>query len=81
MAYAKPRSANNDLRLGMVEGGYKMAVKDRGGVVEALTYEARRDLTDGWYGIHEAQTKMTPDGQMVHVPCTTSTPEASPEAF
>lgn len=81
MAYAKPRSANAEMELGMVEGGHKMAVKDRGGVVEPLTYEARRNLTDGWYGIHEAPMKMTPDGFRVRVPCTTDTPQATPEYF
>ena len=81
MAYASPRSANAELCEGSTDGKYRKIVMDRGGVVEDTTYRARCDLTDGWYGIHEAPSKMTPDGMRVRTPYCVSTPGASPEAF
>ena len=81
MAYPRLRSCNNELDQGMTDGSYKMVVKDRGGVVEPLTYENRRDLTDGWYGIHEAPVKMTPDGMRVRTPYCVSAPEPNLDYF
>ena len=81
MAYATPRSANAELDEGMTDGKYRKVVMDRGGVVEGLTYASRECLTDGWYGIHEAQSKVAPDGIRCRTPNTVSTPEARPEYF
>jgi hypothetical protein len=63
MAYAQPRSANRELEQGMVDGSYKMVVKDRGGVVEEGTWYKRDDLSCVYYGIIEAPVMDTPDGQ------------------
>lgn len=81
MSYATPRSANSELDEGMTDGKYRKVVMDRGGEVENLTYESRADLTDGWYGIHEAQEKMTPDGIRCRTVNTVRTPMALPEYF
>lgn len=81
MAYAAPRSANRELDEGMTDGKYRKAIMDRGGVVENCTYESRRDLTDGWYGIHEAQIKRTPDGIDVRTPYCVRTPMPQSEYF
>lgn len=81
MAYATPRSANRELDEGMTDGKYRKGVTDRGGVVENLTFESRSCLTDGFYGIHEAQEKITPDGIRVRTPYCTRTPMAVPEYF
>lgn len=63
MAYARPRSMNNDLEMGMADGKYKRICPNRGGVVESeLTYACREDLYDVWYGIHEDDEKHLPDG-------------------
>lgn len=68
MAHATPRSANADLHLGATEGTYKTVVRARGGVVDPATQEARADLNDTWYGIHEAPLKMSGDGVLARTP-------------
>jgi hypothetical protein len=75
------RSMNGELELGMVDGSYKMVVKDRGGVVEPTTHEARQNLHDVWHGIHEAPAMHTPDGAHTHSPYYCPTPKADPEGF
>ena len=40
------RSVNIELRQGMTDGAYKQVVKDRGGVVEGGTYDARRGIVE-----------------------------------
>ncbi len=62
MAYAKARSANRELNLGMTEGGFKQVNKDRGGVVEPLTADIRLDLDHKYYALSEAPSFRTPDG-------------------
>ena len=54
---------------------------DRGGVVEDTTYRARCDLTDGWYGLHEAAVKVTPDNKLVHTMDYVPTAHADPGYF
>ena len=81
MAYATPRSCNGDLELGMTDGSYRRIVKDRGGVVESTTWEARANLHDAYHGLHEAPTMHTPDGAHTHSPYYVATPKADPEAF
>lgn len=82
MAYAKPRSMNGDLELGMVDGKYRMVVKDRGGVVETTTYESRKNLNDTWYGLHEADVMETPDAATTKSPYAQSTHlGCQPESF
>ena len=81
MAYAKPRARQANCREGMTDGKYRKVIMDRGGVVEAATHASRADLTDGWYGIHEAQSKMTPDNMRVRTPYCIGTPQADPEYF
>lgn len=63
MAYAQSRSANRELEMGMVEGAYKMHVKDRGGVVEHTTCRNIDDLSVYNFDICEAPVMQTPDGQ------------------
>jgi hypothetical protein len=70
------RSMNQDLETGMVEGSYKMVVKDRGGLVESTTWEARQSLADIWHGIHECPSMHTPDGLHTHDPNFVATPKA-----
>lgn len=74
MAYAKPRSAIDELNTGMIDGSYRQVVKDRGGDVEGATYAARRDLYDTWYGIHEADVKELPDAMPAHTNNFVATP-------
>ncbi|MFC4498574.1 MULTISPECIES: hypothetical protein [Streptomyces] len=74
MSYANQRSLTGEVNEGLTDGTYKKVVRDRGGEVEATTYDARRDLDDVWYGIHEAQTKATPDGRAVSTPNYVPTP-------
>lgn len=78
---AVQRGMNTELELGMVEGSYRMVVKDRGGIVEPTTYEARQNLHDVYHGIHEAAAMHTPDGSHTHNPYYVATPKADPEAF
>lgn len=64
MAHPATRSCGEDLRRGMTDGSYKQLAPNRGGVVETLTSEGRRSLRDVWYGFHETDTKMLPDGRV-----------------
>lgn len=76
MAYARPGSVNDELRLGAVDGTYKQVVKDRGGDVETATYGARRDLSVGLYGIVELADKNVPGtiGESHRSPYAVTTP-------
>lgn len=57
------RSMNRDLMEGMSDGKYQKVVQHRGGVVEKeLAYGEVEDLSDTYYGIHEAPVKRLPDG-------------------
>lgn len=60
------RRQTQELAEGMSDGKYKKVIQDRGGVVEDSTYQDRKDLSDAFYGIHEASEKVLPDGT-VHV--------------
>lgn len=72
MAYAPTRSMNAEISEGMTDGKYKKVVMNRGGIVDAGTLRERADLDDRYYGIHEKQVKVTPDG-LLH-----ATPDYSP---
>jgi hypothetical protein len=63
MAYPQPRSLNRDLEEGMADGKYQKVIQHRGGIVEKeLAYGELYDLSDTYYGIHEAPIKRLPDG-------------------
>jgi hypothetical protein len=81
MAYAAPRSANSDLNAGSTDGKYRKINADRGGIVEDTTSNARRDLTDGWYGLHEAPVMVTPDNRHVSNPYAVTMPGVPIEYF
>jgi hypothetical protein len=68
MAYPRARSMNGDLHEGMTDGGWKKIAMNRGGDIDPLTYEARKALSDIWYGFHEVNPKMLPDGRMCSTP-------------
>lgn len=78
MAYPQSRSAIDELNQGMIDGTYKLVSRDRGGVIDPATYESRKDLSDVFYGLHEAAIKELPDALPAHTPTTVSTPPASP---
>lgn len=59
---------NAEISEGMTDGKYKKVTPNRGGVVERGTYEERADLDDWFYGIHEKQVKVTPDGLLHATP-------------
>ncbi|NIY68012.1 hypothetical protein SMALB_6090 [Streptomyces malaysiensis] len=63
-----------EINEGITDGTYKKVVRDRGGLVEATTYAARRDLDDHWFGIHEAAVKQLPDGRPARTPNFVATP-------
>lgn len=68
MVYALSRSMNSELSEGMTDGKYKKVVRDRGGVVDAGTLTERADLDDRYFGIHEKQVKVAPDGLLHATP-------------
>lgn len=78
MVYPISRSMNADLHEGTTDGSYKKVVYDRGGVVEHATWDARRDLLDSWYGIHEKAVKMAGDNVSGPTPNYVSTPTPTP---
>jgi|HubBroStandDraft_1064217.scaffolds.fasta_scaffold693501_2 hypothetical protein len=65
MAYPQPRSLNKDLMEGMSDGKYQKVNQNVGGIVEKeLAYGELEDLSDTYYGIHEAPVKRLPDGTL-----------------
>lgn len=62
MTVLSNRRQNAELAEGMSDGKYKKVITDRGGVVEDSAFQDRRDLSDAFYGIHEASSKVLPDG-------------------
>jgi len=78
MVYPISRSMNADLHEGATDGAYKKVVYDRGGIVEGATWNARRDLYDPWYGIHEKATKMAGDNVSGPTPNFVPTPTPGP---
>jgi hypothetical protein len=69
---------NAELSEGMTDGKYKKIITERGGpgVTDSLTARARVDLNDVWYGRHEDEVKIRPDGKPVHTPNYVPTPPA-----
>jgi len=59
---------NAELNEGATDKKYKKVVEDRGGTVDPATYKNRVDLSDSWYGVHEMQPKIRPDGKIVATP-------------
>jgi hypothetical protein len=72
---------NRDLETGMVEASHRMVVKDRGGIVEQTTWEARKELSDTYHGIHESASMHTPDGLRTTDPYYVPTAKPEPESF
>ena len=68
MAYAPVRSMNTDLHAGMVDATYKHMNPNRGGFVEGLTAREHAQLSDVWYGVHEIDTVVLPDGRVMPMP-------------
>lgn len=68
MSYAAPRGMTGELLEGITDGSSKKVVRDRGGVIDQATLNARRDLYDTWYGIHEDPLKVDPFGRIVRTP-------------
>lgn len=77
MAFPPTRGMNASLSEGSTDGKYKKIVQDRGGVVEDATYENRADLNDQWYGMHEKQVKVAPDGLLYATPQHVDNPVVS----
>lgn len=75
------RSLNANLAEGGTDSTYKKVVTDRGGVTSTETYDARRDLSDAFYGIHEARVKNLGDGTVHVTPDFVATPAAIPAYY
>lgn len=56
------------MHAGATDGAYKKAAPNRGGVVEPLTAEYRKQMSGVWHGFNELSTKMLPDGRSGHPP-------------
>lgn len=74
MAYPPSRSMNYDLVEGMSDGKYKKIIRDRGGSVDADTYNERADMLDYYYGFHEKRIKVLPDGTIARTPMYVDNP-------
>lgn len=81
MAYAQSRSVSGELASGSTDGKYRKVVADRGGIVESMTYDSRRDLSDTWFGLHECPSMVSPDGSHVVNPYAVRTTHAEPMGF
>jgi hypothetical protein len=78
MAYPPSRSAIDELNQGMIDGTYRLIVRDRGGVIDPATAAARKDLNDIWYGRHEVAVKELPDALPARTPYFVPNPPANP---
>lgn len=76
MAYPQTRSMSTDLHAGMTDGKYKKIGPNRGGFREDTTYRNRMDMSDIWYGIHEASEVELPDGRPMAMPYHVENPLA-----
>ena len=65
MAYPKLRSCLASMYRGMVDGKYKFAAPNRGGVVENTYAPMRAEMSGAWHGFEETQPKVLPDGRIV----------------
>jgi hypothetical protein len=82
MAYPGTRSVNRELEAGATDGKYRKVIADRGGVVERDFVANRADLTNAFYGIHEAPTMEVPGcSRACSNPYAVSTPVPRPEYF
>lgn len=71
------RSMNAELSEGSTDGKYKkIATNQRGGIVEPTTYENRRHLNDYYWGLHEVNPKVAPDGLLHSTPDFVANPAA-----
>lgn len=77
MSYAPSRSMNAELNEGATDGKYKKVVQNRGGAIDPATAKNRADLDDAYYGIHEIQPKVRPDGRIVATPNFVATKAAT----
>lgn len=77
MAFPPSRGMNNSLSEGSTDGKYKKVVTDRDGFIDPATYDNRADLNDNWYGIHEKQVKVAPDGLLHATPRFVANPTVS----
>ena len=68
MAYPQSRGMNDALSEGSTDGKYKKIVANRDGVIDSATAENRADLDDNWFGVHEKQVKVAPDGLLHATP-------------
>lgn len=68
------RSWTKEMSVGMIDGTYKKVIRDRGGLVDPATEQARMDLDDRYYGIHEKAVKVMPDGVTEVTPYFVPTP-------
>jgi hypothetical protein len=78
MAYSNEgRSMNAELSEGSTDGKYKKVVRDRGGIIDPATAEARSHLDDEYFGFHEVNPKVAPDGLLHNTPDYVATPRAN----
>lgn len=68
MSYAPTRSMNGELSEGSTDGKYKKVRPDTSNLTADKTYQSRADLDDRYYGIHEKQVKVAPDGLLHATP-------------
>lgn len=65
----------DQLAEGATDGSWKKLVRDRGGIVEPTTYAERSQLSDTYFGIHEARVKTLGDGTAHSTPDYGPTPD------
>jgi hypothetical protein len=68
---------NAELSEGSTDGKYKKVRPDTSNLNQDSTYQTRADLDDRYYGIHEKQVKVAPDGLLHATPAYVATPAAN----
>lgn len=82
MAYPRTRSVNRELEAGATDGKYRKVIADRGGDVERSFVGNRTDLTNAFYGIHEAASMEMPGcNRTCSNPYAVATPPPAPGYF
>ena len=77
MGYYAELSCNDNLSEGMTDGKYKKVVANRRSVEPGMDWFHNREcLNDIYYGIHETNPKVAPDGTIVSTPDYVATKEA-----
>lgn len=80
MAVNQSRSMSAELAEGATDGAYRKIAPERSNA-ESTFYEAKKNLPDAFYGIHEKRLKALPDGTVRATPGYVENPAYTPTSI